>query len=63
MLVKIIVDSKVITDKKEICNEFNNFFANIGPNLASQIKAASNKTFDTFLEKKTGVIVTCLHLG
>ena len=51
-LEKIIVDSKVIKDKEEICNKFNEFFANIGPKLATQIKPASNKTFDTFLKKR-----------
>ena len=51
-LDKIIVDSKVIKDKEEICNKFNEFFANIGPKLATQIKPASNKTFDTFLKKR-----------
>ena len=44
-LDKIIVDSKVIIDKEEICNKFNEFFDNIGPKLATQIKPAPNKTF------------------
>ena len=43
-LDKIIVDSQVIKDKQEICIKFNDFFANIGPKLASQIKPSSNKT-------------------
>ena len=51
-LDKIIVDSKVIKDKQEICNKFNDFFANIGPKLASQIKPSSNKTYDTFLKRR-----------
>ena len=51
-LDKIIVDSKMITNKEEICNEFNAFFANIGPKLATQIKPISNKTYDTFLKKR-----------
>ena len=51
-LDKIIVDSKVITDKGEICDKFNDFFANIGPQLATQIKPISNKTYDTFLKKR-----------
>ena len=49
-LDKIIVDSKVITDKREICNNFNDFFANIGQQLATHIKPISNKTYDTFLK-------------
>ena len=44
-LDKIIVDSKVIIDKEELCNKFNEFFANISPKLATQIKPATNKTF------------------
>ena len=51
-LDKIIVDSKVIKDKREICDKFNDFFANIGPKLATQIKPISNKTYDTFLKKR-----------
>ena len=51
-LDKIIVDSKVIKDKKEICNKFNDFFANIGPKLATQIKPVSNKTYETFLKRR-----------
>ena len=43
-LDKIIVNSKVVNDKTEICNKFNHFFANIGPKLANQIKSASDKS-------------------
>ena len=57
-LDKIIVDSKVNIEKEEICNKFNEFFANIGPKLATQIKPASNKTFDTFLKKRVLVLLT-----
>ena len=51
-LDKIIVNSKVVNDRTEICNKFNHFFANIGPKLANQIKSASDKTYDTFLKKR-----------
>ena len=47
-----IVDSKVIKDKEEICNKFNDFFENIGPKLATQFKPVSNKTYDTFLIRR-----------
>ena len=57
-LDKIIVDSKVNIEKEEICNKFNEFFANIGPKLATQIKPASNKTFDYFLKKRVLVLLT-----
>ena len=46
------MDSKVIKNKEEICNKFNDFFANIGPKLATQIKPVSNKTNDTFLKRR-----------
>ena len=51
-LDKIMLDSKVIKDKEEICNKFNDFFVNIGPKLATQIKPVSNKTYDTFLKRR-----------
>ena len=34
----IIVNGKFITDKKLISEEFNSYFTNVGPNLASKIK-------------------------
>ena len=51
-----IVDSKVTQGKKIICRNFNDFFANIGPLLATQIIPTSNKTYDSFLKK--GVLVS-----
>ena len=41
------MDSKVKNYGK-----FNEFFANRGPKLATQIKPTSNKTYDTFLRKR-----------
>jgi len=38
-----------ITNKQEIANEFNKFFINIGPQLASQIPEIQNKSFTTYL--------------
>ena len=51
-LDKIILNSKVIEDKEEICNTFNDFIANVDPKLANQIKPISNKSFDNFLKKR-----------
>ena len=52
-LDKTIVDSKIIKNKEEICNKFNDFFfANRGPKLTNQIKAISKKTYNTFLKKR-----------
>ena len=33
------VDGKILTEKKDIANKFNNFFTNIGPSLASKMSA------------------------
>ena len=38
LLEKLIINGKNILDKKEIANEFNNFFVKIGPKLAEKIQ-------------------------
>ena len=38
-----------IENDKEIAEEFNTFFTNIGPKLASQIPQINDKTFDSYL--------------
>ena len=43
------VDGKVLTEKKDIANKFNNFFTNIGPSLASKISATGTKTYKAFV--------------
>ena len=48
MLNKIIVDSNIITDPKEICDQFNEFFVGIGPKLASNINTETKKSFSFF---------------
>ena len=50
-LEKIIVDAKIITDKIEICNEFNKFFTKIGPKLADKINTENKKMFWKLLKK------------
>ena len=49
-LEKIIVDAKIITNKIEICNEFNKFFTNIGPKLADKINTENKKCFEKYLK-------------
>ena len=46
-------NDKEIHEKKEIANGFNNFFTNVGPNLAKEIKLPKNDVdiFD-YLGKK-----------
>ena len=49
---KNIVDAKIITDKVEICNEFNKFFTNIGPKLADKINIENKKCFENYLKNR-----------
>ena len=51
-LEKIIVDAKIITDKIEICNEFNKFFTKIGPKLADKINTENKKCFENYLKNR-----------
>ena len=37
-------DGKILTKSEDICNEFNNFFANIGPKMASKIPKNPNSS-------------------
>jgi hypothetical protein len=37
MIEEIKADSKIVTDKNEIANKFNEYFINVGPQLASEI--------------------------
>ena len=48
----IKINNNIIKNKKDICIEFNKFFVNVGPNLASKIDAPS-VTFDYFLNDAT----------
>ena len=40
-LEKIVVDSNVVTNKREICERFNEFFTNIGHKLAEKIETGN----------------------
>ena len=51
-LEKIIVDSRVVSDKREICERFNEFFTSIGPNLAEKIETGEKKRFDAYLKQR-----------
>ena len=61
-LEKIIVDAKIITDKIEICNEFNKFFTNIGPKLADKINTRKQKMFWKLLKKSHSYLI-CIWLS
>ena len=51
-LEKIIVGSKVIVDKTEICNKFNDFFCEIGPKLASNITTDNKRGYETYMKER-----------
>ena len=51
-LDKIIDDSKIITDKEDMCKRFNEFFTNIGPKLAEKLDTENKKSFDSYLKKR-----------
>lgn len=42
---KLIIDGNDITDSKDIANAFNNFFTNVGTNLAQEIPAFNDSPF------------------
>lgn len=51
-ITKIIIDGKIISNKKEIADTFNSFFANIGPQLASKINSQDKKHYTSYLTKR-----------
>lgn len=48
---EIKINGNLITNSQDICNGFNNFFTNIGPNLASSIKPKENIQYSSYLKK------------
>ena len=46
-------NNKTFKDKTEIANQFNLFFTNIGPELASKIKIHPDKSYKKYLVRKT----------
>ena len=51
-LEKIIMDAKIITNKIEICNEFNKFFTNIGPKLDDKINTENKNFVENYLKNR-----------
>ena len=45
----IDASSKTIGDPKEIASKFNEYFINIGPNLANKIECRENDSFEKYL--------------
>ena len=48
--IKLLINKNDVTSEIGIANEYNNFFTNIGPELAEKIPTAS-RTFESFLNK------------
>ena len=42
-------NNKELSENKDIANGFNNFFANVGPNLAKTIPACEGKSFYDYM--------------
>ena len=53
---RLIKNNKTIFNKEIIAETFNEFFINIGPNLASKIKTSSNKSFHNYLKNSNSVL-------
>ena len=47
-----VSQGKVLSEDVEISEDFNNFFSNIGPNLAKKIPSSKNK-FSDYLSEET----------
>ena len=46
---KIIINSKEITDDKDIANVLNDYFTEIGKNLADKVRPERNHSFKNYL--------------
>ena len=44
------VDNTLINDNKEIANKFNEYFLNVGPNLAKKIEVHTDAIFKSYLQ-------------
>ena len=45
------IESQAVKDKLDIPNQFNMFFANIGPNLAKNINSSGRRSMSTYLKR------------
>ena len=52
-------DGKSIKGHKNVANGFNDFFINVGPNLARKIKGHPEKTFAEFMNNRNS---SCMFL-
>ena len=47
--IKHVIEKKEVTEIKDIAEEFDNFFTNVGPNLAKKVPISSN-SFTSFFK-------------
>ena len=53
--IKLVIEKKEVTELKDIAEEFNNFFTNVGPNLAKKGPNSSN-SFTSFLNQTHSIM-------
>ena len=54
-----VINNKVISNKNDMVNDLNNFFNNIGPDLAKNIFNTSNKHFIDYLGTSVTESIFC----
>ena len=47
--ITLNIDNVVSSDNQDMANALNNFFTNIGPNLANNINYIGDKTFNDYI--------------
>ena len=57
-----MIDNKLVSDKSTISNKFNEFYTNIGPNLAKEINIASNESYKSNLNKSSNEKTSTLSM-
>ena len=53
--IKLVIEKTDLTEIKDIAEEFNNFFTNVGPNLAKKVPNSSN-SFTSFLNQTHSIM-------
>ena len=53
--IKLVIEKKEVTEIKDIAEEFNNFFTNVGPNLAKKVPNSSN-SITSFLNETRSIM-------
>ena len=53
--IKLVIEKTEVTEIKDISEEFNNFFTNVGPNLAKKVPNSSN-SFTSFLNQTHSIM-------